>query len=238
MTQSTVKLSIMLPAFNEGVHLYQNILRILQVLIKINHELILIDDGSQDDTYAQAVAAAQMDGDHIRVFRLEKNSGKGAALASGFKFAQGDYIAFLDADLEIQPDYVLKMLEVLEASGKDIIVGRKVYVHAHIPLLRRIMSQVYRSYVGILFHLPLRDTQTGIKVFRREVLDTCIPKLKVSGFAFDVELLALAQKAGYRMEEYPVELTYKRTRSLERIKVRHILRMFTDTLKIYSEMHR
>lgn len=238
MSTSDTSVSILLPAFNEGVHLYQNIVQIRQALAGIDPELILIDDGSQDDTYAQAVAAVQMDDRRIRVLKLEKNSGKGAALVNGFQLSTGAYVAFLDADLEIQPEYVAKMLETLQTDGKDLVVGRKIYVNARIPLLRRIMSRVYRMYVGILFKLPLHDTQTGIKVFRRQVLDICLPKMTISGFAFDVELLALAQRAGFRMGEYPVELTYKRTRSLERIKLMHILRMFTDTLMIYFELHR
>lgn len=238
MSTSDISISILLPAFNEGNHLYQNVIQIRQALVGIDPELILIDDGSQDDTYAQATAAAQLDDRRIRVLKLEKNCGKGAALVNGFQLSTGDYVAFLDADLEIQPEYVAKMLETLQRDGKDLIVGRKIYVNAQIPLLRRIMSRIYRMYVGILFSIPLHDTQTGIKVFRRQVLDICIPKMTVSGFAFDVELLALAQKAGFQMDEYPVELTYKRTRSLERIKVMHILRMFTDTLKIFFELHR
>ncbi len=238
MSISDPSLSILLPAFNEGNHLYQNVVQIRQALASIDPELILIDDGSQDDTYAQAMAAAQLDGSHIRVLKLEKNSGKGAALVKGFQLAKGTYIAFLDADLEIQPENVAKMFETLQSDGKDLIVGRKIYLEARVPLLRRIMSRVYRGYVGLLFNLPLQDTQTGIKVFRRQVLDICFPKMTISGFAFDIELLALAQKAGFRMGEFPVTLTYKRTRSLERIKVMHILRMFTDTLKIYFELNR
>lgn len=230
-------LSILLPAFNEGQHICDNVLQTCGIWNSPDVEIIVIDDGSQDETYTQAAAAAQED-DRVRVLKLEKNSGKGAALVSGFGLAQGEFVAFLDADLEIQPEYVAKMLEALQTSGQDVIVGRKVYLHAHVPTLRRVMSRLYRLYVGLLFHPHLRDTQTGIKVFRRQVLETCMPRMTVKGFAFDVELLALAQNAGYQLGEYPVALTYKRTRSLGRIKVMHILRMFVDTLRIYFRIQR
>lgn len=228
--------SILIPAFNEGCHIHDNVLRVGRIWPSEDIDLIVIDDGSSDDTYAQSQAAALED-PRISVLKLEKNCGKGAALANGFRLAQGEFIAFLDADLEIQPEYVQKMLEAQQNNGKDVIVGRKVYLQAHVPLLRRMMSWVYRNLVRLLFNLHLRDTQTGIKVFRRQVLETCIPRLTVKGFAFDVELLALAQKAGYSIDEYPVELTFKRTRSLERIKLMHILRMFVDTISIYRRMH-
>ena len=226
-----------MPAYNESQHIYDNVLQTCATWKAEDVEVIVIDDGSQDKTYAEASVAAQIDA-RILVLKLEKNGGKGAALATGFDSAQGRYVAFLDADLEIQPDYVVMMLAALEASGKDVIVGRKVYKHARVPLFRRVMSWVYRNYVRLLFNLQLRDTQTGIKVFRRQVLETCMPNMTVKGFAFDVELLALAQRAGYQIEEFPVELTYKRTRSLERIKAIHIMRMFVDTLKIYFRLQK
>lgn len=226
-----------MPAYNESQHIYDNVLQTCATWKTEDIEVIVIDDGSRDKTFEEATAAAQID-ERIRVLKLEKNGGKGAAVAKGFGLAQGKFIAFLDADLEIQPYYIVNMLAALEASGKDVIVGRKVYMHAKIPFLRRAMSWVYRNYVRLLFNLQLRDTQTGIKVFRRKVLETCMPKMTVKGFAFDVELLALAQRAGYQIEEFPVELTYKRTRSLERIKAIHIMRMFVDTLKIYFRLQK
>lgn len=199
-------------------------------------EIIVIDDGSQDDTFINAEAAASQDA-RIRVLRLSKNVGKGAALSAGFKAAKGEYIAFLDADLEIQPEYIQKMLAEIQSGGKDVIVGRKVYLRGGVPPLRRMMSWLYRAYVSLLFKFNVHDTQTGIKVFRRHVLDTCMPMMTIHGYAFDVELLALIQTAGYQIDEYNVELGFKRTRSMERIKVIHILRMFVDTIKIYIRLH-
>lgn len=235
MKNSQYSLSILLPAYNEGIHIFQNVLRVHQVLDKRGAEIIVIDDGSRDDTFSQAMTAAQNVG-CVRVLKLEENCGKGAALAFGFELARGEFVAFLDADMEIRPEYVGTMLDVLQTSGKDAIVGRKVNSHSHLPWMRRMMSKVYRTLVSLLFDLQLHDTQTGVKIFRRQVLETCLPKLSVKGFAFDVELLVRARRAGFQIGEYPVELTYKRTRSLERIKMIHILRMFTDTMGIYLRM--
>jgi glycosyltransferase involved in cell wall biosynthesis len=145
----------------------------------------------------------------------------------------GEYIIFLDADLEIHPENIKTFLHQLNKSDADLVIGTKVPKLGQMPFLRRVMSLGYRELVSLLFGLSLRETQTGIKLFRREVLEVCIPRLRVSRFAFDVELLVAASRFGYRIIEFPVEVGFSRQSSLQRIKPRQIAGQLWDTLLIY-----
>jgi hypothetical protein len=103
----------------------------------------------------------------------------------------------------------------------------------HFPLPRQFMSRVYRATVGFLFGLNITDTQTGIKLFKREVLESTIPRLRVSRFAFDIELLIAASRFGYDIVEYPVEVAYARAGRMGRMRLDHVFGTFADTLTIY-----
>lgn len=226
-------LSVIIPAFNEGHHIHANLVQVCETLKDLDFEIITVDDGSSDNTFEQS-QRTESAGYPVRTVRHPVNKGKGAALFHGFQFAAGEYIAFLDADLEIQPEYVKRFLQRLRETDSDLVIGTKVPKLGQMPFLRRIMSLVYREFVSLLFGLSLRETQTGIKLFRREVLEDCIPRLRVSRFAFDVELMVAASRFGYRIIEFPVEVGFSRKSSLQRIKPRQIAGQLWDTLLIYS----
>lgn len=226
------QLSVVIPAYNEAHHLHANLVQVCQTLADIDHEVILVDDGSQDAT-SQEAKLAQEDGCPVEILRLEINQGKGRALYRGAESAAGDIIAFLDADLEVDPGYLRRFLRIMQASSADVLIGTKSSSDSPFPLHRRWLSAVYRGLVRFLFGLSVRDTQTGIKLFRREVLSQAIPRLSVSRFAFDVELLIAAARFGYTIVEEPVEVTYRRNRPSSRIRLRHMFGMFIDTLAIY-----
>ena len=210
-------LSVIIPAFNEGHHIHANILQVCETLHGLDFEVIVVDDGSLDNTFAESQRAAAA-GYPVLAVHQPDNRGKGASLFHGFEFAVGEYIVFLDADLEIRPENIKIFLHQLKESDADLVIGTKVPKLGQMPFLRRIMSLVYREFVSLLFGLSLRETQTGIKLFRREVLEVCIPRLRVSRFAFDVELLVAASRFGYRIVEFPVEVSFSRQSSLQRIK--------------------
>ncbi len=226
-------LSVIIPAFNEGHHIHANLVQVCETLKKMDFEIIVVDDGSSDNTFEES-RRAKAEGYPVRAVRHPVNKGKGAALFYGFQFAEGEYIAFLDADLEIQPEYVKKFLQRLHEADSDLVIGTKVPKLGQMPVLRRVMSLVYREVVSLLFGLSLRETQTGIKLFRREVLEDCVPRLRVSRFAFDVELMVAASRFGYRIIEFPVEVGFNRKSSLQRIRPRQIAGQLWDTLLIYS----
>jgi len=226
-------LSVIIPAFNEGHHIHANILQVCETLRELDVEIIVVDDGSSDDTFEESQRTITA-GMPVRVVQQAENLGKGSALFHGFEFAVGEYIAFLDADLEIHPEYVKKFLQRLHEANADLVIGTKLPKLGQMPFLRRTMSLVYREFVSLLFGLSLRETQTGIKLFHRDVLEACIPRLRVSRFAFDVELMVAASRFGYRIIEFPVEVGFSRKSSLQRIRPRQIAGQLWDTLLIYS----
>ncbi len=226
------RLSVILPAYNEGHHIYANLKEVCSVLKGCNLEVIVVDDGSQDRTFDESQRAVA-EGYPVRAVRQGANRGKGAALFYGFGFASGDLVAFLDADLEIAPDNVLRLWEVMQATNAEVVVGTKTSSENRFPVIRRLLSGLYRWGVSFLFGLSLSDTQTGVKLFRREALEAAIPRLAVSRFAFDIELLVAVTRFGYRIAECPVKTNYTRTGNLGRMNPRQIVGMLIDTLRIY-----
>jgi glycosyltransferase involved in cell wall biosynthesis len=226
------RLTVILPAYNEAQHLYPNLLRVCRILQGCDLEVIVVDDGSQDKTLREAERAAA-EGLPVRAVRQAVNRGKGAALFHGLQFATGDLIAFLDSDLEIAPEYVLRLWETMRATGAEVVIGAKSPAGNHFPLLRRLLSRAYRGLVAVLFGLSLSDTQTGVKLFRREVLELAAPHLSVSRFAFDIELIVAATRFGYRVVEHPVTTTYHRSGHVGRIGLGQMARMLVDTFAIY-----
>ncbi len=228
--ETTSRLSVILPARDEAHHIHSNIARVCTALEGRDFEVVVVDDGSSDSTFAEAVRAAQA-GLPVRVVRQQPNRGKGAALFRGFTESTGDAVAFLDADLEIAPENVLRLLEVLQGSHADVVVGTKT--GDGFPLLRRLLSRSFRTAVSFLFGLSVRDTQTGIKLFRREVLERVAPRMSVVRFAFDIELIVAATRFGYEVVECPVAAQFGRNGKLGRMGPRQLAEMLADCARIY-----
>ncbi len=226
------KISVILPAYNEGLHIYANLLKICEALKTQDFEIIVVDDGSSDNTFSESKRAAK-NGRLIKSVQLEYNRGKGASLFRGFEEASGELIAFLDADLEIAPLYIVKLLVAMKKTKADVVAGVKDPIMNHFPLQRRFMSILYRTTISFLFGLNITDTQTGIKIFKREVLELAAPRLRVSRFAFDIELLVAASRFGYKIVEYPVEVAYLRKGGPGRMKLGSLLGTFLDTFAVY-----
>jgi len=230
--RKSVELSVVMPAYNEGVHIYANILKVCDALKGSKYEVIVVDDGSRDKTFDESQRAAWQ-GLPVKVVRQETNRGKGAALFRGFNAASGKLIAFLDADLEIAPQEILRLRDVMNETEAEVVVGVKDPLANKFPYLRRVLSGRYRQVVSFLFGLSITDTQTGAKLFKRQVLEAVIPRLSVSRFAFDIELLVAASRFGYIIAEHPVKITFRRTGGLGRMRLRHLVGMFLDLLTIY-----
>lgn len=234
------KFSILMPAFNEGGRIYENILETQKALEEagVAYEIILIDDGSKDNTYEEACRAAK-DG-VIFAKKIRENCGKGRALKYGFRFATGDWVVFLDADLDLHPRQIRLLYDVMKENDADIVVGSKRHtasILSKYPKRRRIISYVYNLMVRILFSSKLRDTQTGLKLFKRGVLDDIFHRVFVKRFAFDVEILMVAHHLGYKIMDAPVVLDFNRPHRMGRVKIRDILRTWQDTLAIFYRLY-
>ncbi len=227
-----IRLSVILPAYNEGAVIADSIRETSRALADVDYEIIVVDDGSTDDTLSQARQAARED-PCVEIIHYERNHGKGYALKQGFAHAGGDRIAFLDADGDLHPRQLLVLSEVMESRHADVVIGSKLLSKPNYPLLRRVVSWGYFSLAHFLFGLPVHDTQTGIKLFRREVLEQVFPHVQIERFAFDLELILGAHLYGYSIAEAPVELDLRRTETPLGDVVRSGLNMAWDTLRVF-----
>ena len=198
-------------------------------------ELIVVSDGSIDGT-AERLLAARSDV-AMRVIHYDRNLGKGYAVKLGCLAAHGSWIALVDADLDLDPASVPDYLERGRDGNLDLVVGSKRHPQSVVsyPRSRRIASWCYQQLNRVLFSLDVRDTQVGLKVFRREVAEEVVPLLLVKQFAFDLELLAVAHALGYvRIEERPVRLEYRFTGS--GVRSRAVARALLDTAAIFYRL--
>ena len=229
-------ISVIMPAYNKVQNISSAIEDTVNTLGKYGaeYEVIVVDDGSNDGTYDKITSAAK---EHIsvKVCGYKENKGKGYALKHGFQFAQGNLVLFLDADSDLPPSQIPLFLDRMMRNNIDIVIGSKRHPLSEVeyPLLRRFLSQSYSLFITLMFNLNITDTQVGIKLFRKNILDQIFPKLLVRKFAFDVELLVNARKLGYHITEMPVVLNYHHT---SRLNLRAIWHIFLDTMAIFYRM--
>jgi len=156
--------------------------------------------------------------------------------------SKGDYIVFIDAGMDIYPSGIYLLLEHLEWYKADIIVGSKRHPVSKInyPFIRKLYSKGYQILVRILFGLKIRDTQSGLKVYKREVLEKVLPRLVVKQFAFDIEMLAVARYLGFdKIYESPVEINWdKMNTSFTPLLFldKAIRRMMIDTFAVFYRL--
>ena len=229
-------LSVIIPAYNEAKKLSETIKETVNALESnhLKYEVIIIDDGSEDDTSQKAVALTEQY-PRVRTFSYKKNQGKGYALKYGFQFVRGDPVLFLDADLELPPSQILRFLKYMPEDSIDILIGSKRHPlsKVNVAFSRRFLSKGYNLMVKFLFNLDVTDVLVGLKLFRKKVLSQVLPKLLVQRYAFDVELLAIARRLGYNIKEAPVELSYEFN---SRIVIKGTWRIFLDTMNIFYRM--
>lgn len=234
---SNITLSVVMPAYNEETHIKENLLETSRILSSFVHryEIIAVNDGSTDSTGKLIEDAAAVD-PHITAAGYEDNHGKGFAITTGIAAAKGRYIAFLDSDLELSPSLLKKFMKQMKAEDADIVIGSKLHPESKLdyPMPRRVMSYTYYIMLKLLFHLGIHDTQTGIKLFKAEVIKPIAENLSISGYAFDIEILVAAHKQGYVISEAPIVLNYSRDESANgrRIQIKDIWKVFTDTVAI------
>ena len=227
-----------MPAYNEGSRIVSSIEETARAFDDFGYpwEIIVMDDGSSDNTYEKANALLQKYPQLI-VKRNPVNMGKGRAIKKALHYITGDYTLFLDADMDLHPIQFQTLFDIMGFDKADIVIGSKLHPNSIVnnPLQRKIISFVYYLLVKILFNLPCHDTQTGLKLFKTEVLRNVLPRLLVKKFAFDLELLVNAHHLGYKIVEAPIIL--KPQRSYGRIGPSAIITTGWDTLAIFYRMH-
>lgn len=202
-------LSIVVPAYNEGTRIGKSLDKLHRYVDSkpFPAELIVVDDGSTDGMQALLQMAAEQ-WPCLRVLRHEPNRGKGYSVRSGVLEARGRYVLFTDADLSAPIEEADKLLAALEASGADVAVGSRALDRGLIgvrqPAYREWSGRLFNVFVRALTGLPVRDTQCGIKLFRRESTRRAFELQRVTGFGFDPELLFLIKRGGGKIVEVPV----------------------------------
>ncbi len=207
----TIQLSVIVPAYREGRRIHDNLAHLVRELdtLGIGYEVIVVSDGNTDATVTEA---RRLSSPAVKVFHYPMNVGKGFALALGVAQSTGPLVTFIDADMELDPANIRVFMDLMQQSGCDAVIGSKRHPLSKVsyPAFRRFQSAVYQLFVRVLFKLDVRDTQTGLKLFRREVLEQAVPLLAIKRFAFDLELLVVARFLGFRKVcEAPIRLDYQ-----------------------------
>ncbi|MCQ2531290.1 MAG: glycosyltransferase family 2 protein [Saccharofermentans sp.] len=235
-------LSIIVPAYNEGKSIRQNLLQICEVISQTvdDFEVIPVNDGSPDNTLEEINKAVENPASNGKIHPVtyDVNRGKGGAIKAGVMAARGEYIGFLDADLDISPDHIANYYAAMVSSGCDVVIGSKMHKESKLdyPFARKVFSWCYFIMLKVLFGLSVLDTQTGVKLYNGELIKTIVPQLRVDGFAFDIEILALAASKKAVIKQMPVSIIFSRNESFGRIKFKDVWKMFTDTWKIWWDL--
>jgi dolichyl-phosphate beta-glucosyltransferase len=212
-----VYLSLIIPAFNERDRIGPTLEKVFAYLSDrpYDKEVIVVDDGSKDDTVSVvrtnlSLLKTRFHDIEGRVVELRVNTGKGAAVNRGMLAAKGSIRIFTDADLSTPVHEVGKVVDAIDRDGYDVVVGSRALegrqlVKKHQPWYRELMGRVFNIFVQIFVLRGIKDTQCGFKGFRGEVAEKLFGMQKVMGFSFDVEILYLARKHGYKIKEVAVE---------------------------------
>lgn len=231
--------SLIVPAFKQEKSIERDLSRIEKVMeqLRYDYEIIVVVDGRVDKTYENA---KKVKSPKITVTGYENNHGKGYAIRYGMGRSKGNIVGFIDSGMDLNPNGLSLLLEHFEWNNADIIIGSKRHPLSKVnyPLNRKIISFFSQIFIRTLFGLNVRDTQVGMKFFKREVIKDILPRLLVKKFAFDIEMLAVAYNLGYRrIFEAPIELNFNFAESIvSKNLLKEILRTFWDSLAIYYRL--
>ena len=228
-------LSLIIPCYKQEKTIRENLKRVEKVLktLPLDYEIIVIVDGDVDQT---AKVVKELKNKKIRIYENKINSGKGFAVKEGVLKAEGDIIGFIDSGLDLDPTGITMLLDYMKLHDADIVVGSKTHPDSKVnyPLYRRIISFGARFITQFLFGFSVLDTQVGLKMFKRKVAKDVFPRLLVKKFAFDIEMLAVANVLGYsKIYEAPVKLSFKPGSISSGKLFKILLRTLWDTLAIF-----
>lgn len=239
MASPSPVLSVVIPAYNEEQRLPATLDAVQSWLERapFDWEVLVVDDGSKDRTVE--VARQCFRSDRCRVLVAERNAGKGAAIRRGMLAARGRYRLFTDADNSTPIEEARLLLRRMRRSGADIAIGSRGMassrIEVHQPFYRETMGRVFNLIVRIFAVPGIVDTQCGFKMFTSRAAEAVFPEQKMDGFAFDVEILYIARRKGFRVAEVPIRWINSPASRVSPI--RDSARMFADVMRI-RWMHR
>ena len=229
-------ISVVIPAYNEESRLGLTLERVLAWFEATGREgeILVVDDGSGDGTVALAASfASRAKAIPVQVLASPKNQGKGASVRRGVLASTKDVVLFTDADLST-PIEDAHLLVAALAQGHDVAIGSRALaasrVEVHQPWYREIMGKIFNLLVRLLSGLDLHDTQCGFKAFRGEVGRALFADLTIAGFGFDVEVLFLARRRGYRTKE--VGVTWRNSPNSRVHPIKDSARMLRDLVRV------
>jgi len=198
-------ISIIIPAFNEENRLPSTLKNVRCYLDRSQWEfaeIVVVDDGSRDSTVAVAEKAG------VRVLRNPGNRGKGYSVRHGMMQAKGEWALFTDADLSSPIEDMEKLWAAVEREGAAGAIGSRALdrslIGVHQPAFREVMGRIFNMAMRLITGLPYKDTQCGFKLFESRAAHEIFGRQRADGFGFDVEVLFIAKRLGYKMVEVPV----------------------------------
>lgn len=225
-------ISIVIPCFNEAPYIQGVAESVLRTFEPDSIEMIIVNDGSTDGS-SSPISELLAIHPQIKQVLHPKNLGKGAAIRTGVMAAMGSVIGFIDGDGEVDPQYLVEATSIIsESEYVDIVIGNRYMIPNgyKTTAVRRLYSNVYRLMNWVLFALPWKDTQAGLKVFRSSVAKELFGTSEIQGYAFDIDILAHAHLRKLRVEELPIMQSLKGSSTITK---RHILQMIVDTVETY-----
>lgn len=225
------KINLILPVYNESKLILNTLKEINKYFndLGYDYEIVVVDDKSTDNSVE---VIKKFNHPKVRLICKNRNQGKGSAIRKGVRCAVNEYIGFMDADLPYSLSNIGDMIR--ELKNCDVVVGSRRVRGSKIespPLWYRfILGKMFRGFRDLIFNLNIKDTQSGLKFFRRDAVKDIFSKQKINGFGFDVETLYIARKKRYKIKEVPVHLLRKH--SFKKSKLNPIM----DSLKIFSDL--
>lgn len=229
-------ISIVIPAYNEQERLPGTLARVVDFLSHSrwsDWEVLVIDDGSTDQT-AQVARGFEARCTRVRLLQNERNMGKGYAVRRGMLAARSEWVLFTDADLSAPIEELERLWQAVQGQAADGAIGSRALdrslIEIHQSWFREQAGRVFNLAVRLLTGLPFYDTQCGFKLFSQRLVEDVFPRQKLHGFGFDVEVLFLARKLGYRVIEVPVR--WRHSQGTKVRVLRDAFRMFWDLVRI------
>ncbi|WEU40527.1 MAG: glycosyltransferase family 2 protein [Candidatus Odinarchaeum yellowstonii] len=229
-----MEITVIVPVYNEE----HNITNIANLLVKrlteLNYspeewEILFVDDGSTDNT-PNRLRELSLKNPSVKYIR-NPHKGKGNAIKTGLIHAKGEIIGIIDGDLEVRLAEPQKLYEYIQKlkNGTDIIIGSKAHpkTRGKISTYRRFLSIAFNKLARLLTGVKLKDTQSGLKILKKQVVNKILPLLETEGFTIDIELLSIAHILKYKIEEIPIKINLN-----NHFKTSEIIKMLMELLKI------